>query len=87
MSDRLTKRQFQSLLKRAAKIAAVRADVQDQLSAAFNERYGATYSDVDADSLIDILDYHGGTVPTVDECDAIMENCGAPRLTAKDRDR
>jgi hypothetical protein len=76
---RLTNKQFGNLLKRASRIAREHSDVQQELTKAFNERYGTTYSDVDCDELIDILDY-GGFAPTVANADEAMAKCGAPKL-------
>lgn len=77
MPVRLTNR----LLRRAATLAYQHSAVQHELTRAFNERYGCTYSDVDADQIIDVLDYHGGDL-TVEQCDQIMAECGAPRRAA-----
>lgn len=67
------------LLERANRIAALHAIVSAEITAAFNERYGATHSYVDCDFLIDALDYGVVAAPTLAECDAAMESCGAPR--------
>jgi hypothetical protein len=75
MSDN---RAFAGLLRRATRMAAAAQDIQQELTAAFTERYGATYSDVDADQLIDVLDYGGGIAPTVAEVDEIMAAAGYP---------
>jgi len=72
------------LLKRACRIAVEASKVQGELTEAFNERYGCTYSDVDADPLIDSLDY-GGSVVTVDDCDQIMTDAGCPPLSSRDQ--
>ena len=68
------------LLKRACRIAVEASKVQAELTEAFNERYGCTYSDVDADHLIDALDYGGATV-TVEDCD--MTYSGHPPLSSQ----
>lgn len=68
------------LLKRAARLAFEHSAVQSDLTRAFNARYGCTYSDVDCDEIIDILDYHGGAI-TVEQCDDAMERCGFPPKT------
>lgn len=66
-----------ALLRKAARIAAKSRKINAELTAAFNERYGCTYSDVDCDSLIDILDYGlGETGKTLRECDRAMALCG-----------
>lgn len=66
----------QRLLDRAVRIASAAAIVQGELTAAFEERYGLTYSDVDCDALIDVLDYGGGARLTVADCDREMLACG-----------
>lgn len=68
------------LLQRAADIAEKKASIQKELTKAFNERYGATYSDANCDYLIDTLDYIGGTI-SLKECDVQMNACGYPALT------
>jgi len=70
-----------SLLRRAARASAQAMAVQHELTAAFRDRYGVTYSDVDCDALIDILDYAGGAGLTVAECDRLMAASGAPVIT------
>lgn len=83
----LTNRQFAGLLKRAARLAAEKAAVQQELSEAFRARYGVTYSDVDADWIIDELDYGGGETITVARSDEEMTICGYPPLdTGKSED-
>ena len=72
---RLTSR----LLQRAADLASQSNEIQGKLTAAFRHRYGTTYSDADADSLIDVLDYHGGSID-LEECDKIMIEAGYPPL-------
>lgn len=64
---------FTRLLHRAALIAEKHAKVQGLLTEAFNHRYGCTYSDVDADELIDYLDYGAGGFYTARDVDAIMK--------------
>lgn len=71
-----------ALLQRAASLASQALKVQGELSEAFTERYGATYSDVDCDSLIDILDYGGGHV-TLKIADEEMARCGKPPLIGR----
>ncbi|UQS95242.1 hypothetical protein Pam5_26 [Pseudanabaena phage Pam5] len=73
----------QRLLDRAVRIAKAATVVQGELTAAFEERYGLTYSEVDCDALIDVLDYGGGARLTVADCDREMLLCGvSPRSTA-----
>lgn len=75
----MTDKEFQSLLNRGVKIAAKAYEVQQELTKAFEDRYGITYSDVDADEIIDVLDYQGGKI-TVKQVDAIMAETGNPKL-------
>jgi len=70
----------QKLLNKAGRLAKEMASVQNELTDAFCARYGTTYSDVDADSIIDVLDYSGGHI-TLAECDNIMTECGFPPIT------
>lgn len=65
------------LLKRAARAAERKQEYQALLTEAFIERYGVTYSDVDADEIIDVLDYHGGDID-LDTCDRVMSGLGYP---------
>lgn len=61
------------LLKKACKISKQYAEMQAILLEAFEDRYGVTYSEVDCDPIIDILDGVGGVpVITVAECDEHM---------------
>lgn len=73
----MTTKLTNSLLKKAARLSAEFQEIQSQLTDAFNERYGVTYSDVDADMIIDTLDYGGGDL-TVADCDSIMAATGNP---------
>ena len=66
------------MLTRATKLAAKSMEMQSALTDAFNERYGATYSDVDCDFLIEALDYGGGVGLTLEEVDRRMAECGHP---------
>lgn len=77
----LSGRQFGALLRRAARLSAELQGVQKSLTDAFIHRYGATYSDVDADELIDVLDYGGGTI-SVAIADAAMARRGCPKRAA-----
>jgi hypothetical protein len=72
------------LLRRAAKAAERHSALSAEITDAFKARYGRTHSDVDADGIIDVLDYLGGEL-TVAECDVMMAACGAPKLTRKQR--
>ena len=66
------------LLRDAAKTARDQMLIQGKLSEAFESRYGLTYSDVDADEIIDILDYGAGGKLTIADCDRIMGDLGHP---------
>lgn len=61
-----------ALLRRAVAVSKAASKVQRELTVAFEERYGRTYSDVDCDPLIDALDYGGGSGLTVEDCDRFM---------------
>lgn len=71
-----------SMLQKSARLADQRLKAQKQLTEAFEDRYGATYSDADCDSLIDILDYHGGYVD-LRMADDYMRSCGYVPLKKK----
>lgn len=67
-----------ALLRRAHKVAVKQSAISSELTAAFEERYGATYSDVDEDMIIDALDYGVGGPVTLAECDNLMTAAGYP---------
>lgn len=71
-----------SLLKRAHKAAVRFAALNAKITAAFEQRYGCTYSDVDCDHLIDSLDYGQGGAPSVADCDRDMVGCGRALLSS-----
>lgn len=71
-----------NLLRRAVIAAGRHAAMQAELSKAFEERYGKTYSDVDADYIIDALDCGQGSITLV-ECDEHMARLGAPVIKRK----
>ncbi len=66
-----------ALLRKAASISEQHSVIQGKLTEAFEDRYGVTYSDIDCDQLIDILDYGGGHID-LKKCDEIMRNHGYP---------
>lgn len=74
-----------NLLKRAHAAAVRHNALNAKLTSAFNERYGCTYSDVDADWIIDSLDYGSGSEVTVEQCDQIMTDAGRPPVTSQVR--
>lgn len=78
MSKWLYPRPFGGLLRRATRLARAHAEAQAELTAAFMDRYGTTYSDIDADKLIDALDYGNGATLNTAQVDAIMEKAGWP---------
>lgn len=69
-------RQFQQVLTAAHLAAAEHANQQRRLAEAMEERYGATHSDADEDSLIDTLNYGIGAPVSVAECDGLMAKAG-----------
>ncbi len=76
----LTNSAFTLLLTQAAKAAnkhmRLKSDVSDECIA----RYGTSYSDVDADSIIDVLDYIGSDSYTEKEFDEAMILSDCERL-------
>ena len=70
-------KRFAQLLERAQRIAQEHVQMQAALTEAFEERYGVTYSAVEAERVVDALDYGQGVV-TVAEVDAAMKERGAP---------
>ncbi len=74
----LSNKGFAGLLRRAETVGDKWHKIQSELTAAFEERYGVTYSEVDDDWLIDSFDY-GGTGVTIEEVDQKMAENGYPR--------
>ena len=77
------------LLKRTARLAEDHRRAIAEVNEWFEARYGKSYSDVDCDHLIDILDYgvgswaiDGAKGPSVALIDRLMADCGAPALDA-----
>lgn len=70
----------QRLLDQAMHAARRHAILQAKLTKAFMARYGVTYSNVNADQIIDALDYGRGPRITLKECD---DYYGRLRLPAK----
>lgn len=68
------------LINKAAQIAGEAHAMAGVLTEAFMERYGVTYSDVDADSIIDVLDYGVSSGLTLEQCDDIMTEAGYPPI-------
>jgi len=71
---------FTKLLKNAAKASQEHQAWAQRITEAFEERYGVTHSDVDADQLIDVLDY-GGLARGLNAAlaDEIMAEHGHPK--------
>ncbi|MCJ8336550.1 MAG: hypothetical protein MJH10_20355 [Epibacterium sp.] len=77
-TDWTDNRKFAGLLKRAVRIAVASHHIQSELTEAFEARYGCTYSDVDADQLIDMFDYGSSNrEPSVAFVDKQMADNGA----------
>lgn len=72
--------EFSKLLTRCAKSAAAHFQLQDQVNTECQRRYGCSYSDRDADELIDVLDIQGADKLTASEFDKVMEFAGARRI-------
>ena len=75
--------QFQQVLDAAHRSAVENSRQQARLSDAMLERYGKSHGDVDADGLIESLDYGNGTRVTVAQVDREMAENGAPKLPAE----
>ena len=67
------------VLQQLAKIAEKYNQLSIKVGEMFQERYGVTYSDVDCDEIIDILDYNGGSI-TLEEADRYMTAAGYPPI-------
>lgn len=65
-----------ALLQEAVSVAKRNREMAARMTAAFMERYGVTYSDVDCDTLIDALDYGLGSAPTLADADNAMATVG-----------
>lgn len=76
MSDQ----EFTALLQKTARLAAAHFKAQAELTEAFRERYGCSYSDVDCDQLIECLDLNGGGRLNATKADEMMADCNAPKL-------
>ena len=72
---------FTKLLNRCSRAAEKHYQLMDQVNAECKRRYGCSYSDVDADLLIDQLDIHGGAEEiTAESFDKQMQFCGKKRI-------
>lgn len=56
---------FTKLLKRAAAAAVKHKNLCDEVNEECIKRHGVTYSEVDADGIIDVLDIDGGEIDAV----------------------
>lgn len=54
--------ELQKIINRMAKIAFERVELSQQIDAICVERYGCTYSEIDCDGIIDVLDFGGGSM-------------------------
>lgn len=72
--------EFTKLLTRCSKAAAKHYELMDLVNAECQRRYGCSYSDIDADQLIDVLDIHGGENITAQYFDEQMTLSGAYRI-------
>ena len=73
MSDK----QIEQLLRQTCDTAAKHAALTRQLSEVMKSRYGVSPHDVDCDTYIDAVDYHGGSL-TLAQIDAEMTSLGYP---------
>lgn len=69
----MTDSEFTKLLTQAAKAAFKHKMLTDKVNIECIERYGDTYSNVDADGIIDVLDVLGADSFTAKEFEAEME--------------
>ena len=67
----MNNKKFSALLSQAANAAEKHRRLCDLVNDECMRRHGVIYSDVDADSIIDVLDVVGGTI-TASEFDKIM---------------
>jgi uncharacterized ferritin-like protein (DUF455 family) len=74
-----TNTEFQRKLTQTANAAEKHFRLLEEVGKMFEERYGAHYSDVDCDSVIDALNQTGGKI-TVAEVDKAMALVGHPKL-------
>jgi len=82
----MTDRNFKRLCDATSRSAARHQKNSLAIGVAFIERYGATYSDADVDTLIDEFDYSGGTPLSLKKIDQLMANAGFPKLEGKSHD-
>lgn len=72
--------EFTRLLTSCAKAAEKHRHLMQLVADECDRRYGCSYSDVDADPLIDVLDLHGADKLTATEFDNVMKTHGAQRI-------
>jgi len=70
----MTNSRFQKLLDQASKAAEKHKELSDKVNAECIRRFGVSYSDVDADGIIDVIDIYGGTI-TVEDFVSEMKEC------------
>lgn len=75
-----------SEIKQANELARKHASLVHKISKWFEERYGCSFHDCDADDLIDAIDYGTGSYPkTIQQLDDSMAFCGkSPLPKSKD---
>lgn len=76
----MTNSEFSKLLTSTAKAALKHQILLSKVNSECRARYGTSYSDIDADCIIDILDLLGGNSFTEDEFNKAMEDAGATRI-------
>jgi hypothetical protein len=72
--------QFTKLLTQTARAASRHHDLIAKVDNECQRRYGCSYSDVDADGIIDMLDYSGGSEFSASEFDEEMNRAGVQRV-------
>ena len=79
-SQKMNDKDFQKLLDVAARHTAKGQALSSKISVECIRRYGVHYSDVDADGIIDILDYIGQAGFPLADFEAEMLSSGAKRI-------
>lgn len=75
----MTDKEFQKLLNKTARAAKKHTSLTQDVTDECLERFGETYSDIDADHIIEILDYGVGGSITVGRFEKEMIRCGAKK--------
>lgn len=76
----MTNNDFTKLLTKAVKYAKEHFNLLSEVDEECKRRYGCSYSDIDCDMLIDILDINGAEKLTADEFHEMMLEAGATEL-------